>query len=237
MNPKSRDDQRQSVNAGATTVCVGVTASTQDSSSEIVRLRSLLQTTEAARDEYKKRIIQLEDEVALIHCHQCAGYLDPKTCRCIECDEADARFEAKIATLEFRLSSLTQAHARLRTAAQGVLDRNGGPADTPYGPFVFVARDDFDAMGAALKADDLAGRGQSAEDGAAVQLARLTQAQQRLIAEWHDREADILEGGYECSSAGTDEPLIAAELAGKLHGVRQCIADLAAVAETTEGQP
>lgn len=60
--------------------------------------------------------------------------------------------QQELRVVKARYQSLTQAHARLRTAAQGVLDRNGGPTDTPYGPFVFVARDDFDAMDAALKA-------------------------------------------------------------------------------------
>lgn len=187
--------------------------STGSATEEVTRLRSLLQTTEAARDTAPAHDYAGDPK----HCHQCAL-------------RAFANAELRTRHAESRLSSLTQAHARLRTAAQGVLDRNGGPTDTPYGPFVFVARSDFDAMEAALKAADLACTGQSAEDGATVQLARLTKEHARLIAEWTAKAIDAAETANEAETKASF--VTAGGQLERASTLRECIADLAAVAET-----
>lgn len=80
------------------------------------------------------------------------------------------------------------------------------------------------------QADDLACRGQSAEDSATVQLARLTQAQQRLIAEWSAKAIDAAETANEAETKASF--VTAGGQLERASTLRECIADLAAVAET-----
>lgn len=75
----------------------------------------LLQRLDEAEQEKEKtiaammaRIDDLEYEVKATGCHQCAGYLDPTTLRCLECDEADKLLEARCERAESALAAARQ---------------------------------------------------------------------------------------------------------------------------------